>query len=65
MRDAVQVTTLEPDKDIVVELSINDTSEVENLGNNFPRTYFVDALGAMLVFNLTDLNSFQKLSYWK
>ena len=25
MRDAVQVTTLEPDKDIVVELSINDT----------------------------------------
>ena len=37
MRDAVQVTTLEPDKDIVVELSINDTSEVENLGNNFPR----------------------------
>ena len=65
MRDAIQVKTLETDKDIAVELSINDTSEVENLGNNFPRAYFVDALGAMLVFNLTDPNSFQKLSYWK
>ena len=65
MRDAIQVKTFETDKDIVVELSINDTSEVENLGNNFPRAYFVDALGAMLVFNLTNPNSFQKLSYWK
>ena len=65
MRDAIQVKTLETDKDIVVELSINDTSEVENLGNNFPKAYFVDALGAMLVFNLTDPNSFRKLSYWK
>ena len=65
MRDAIQKKILEPEKDIIVELAINDTSEVENLGNNFPRTYFVDALGAILVFNLADQNSFQKLSYWK
>ena len=65
MRDAIQTKIIEPDKDEVVELSINDTSEIENLGNNFPRSYFIDALGAFLVFNLTDLNSFQKLSYWK
>ena len=65
MRDAIQTKIIEPGKDEVVELSINDTSEIENLGNNFPRSYFIDALGAFLVFNLTDLNSFQKLSYWK
>ena len=46
------------------ELSINDAKEIENT-NKFPNDYKRDAHGAILVFILTDENSFQKLSYWK
>ena len=64
MRDTVKIKMYEVDKNLTAELSIKDTTEVENLGK-FPREYFNDAHGAILVFNLTDPQSFEKISYWK
>ena len=64
IQDAIKNKKFEVDKNLTAELSISDTSEVENLGK-FPREYYNDAHGAIIVFSLTDLNSFQKLSYWK
>jgi len=62
--DAVKIKRYDVDKNLTAELSINDTTEVEKL-DKFPKTYYKDAHGAILVFNLTDQNSFEKLSYWK
>lgn len=62
--DAVKTKRYEVDKNLTAELSIHDTTEVENLGK-YPREYFNDAHGAILVFNLTDPNSFERMSYWK
>ena len=64
IRDAVKVKKYEVDKNLTAELSISDTCEVENL-DTFPREYFTDAHGAMLVFNLTNPKSFERLSFWK
>ena len=49
MRDIVRTKRYEVDKNLTAELSIHDTTEVENLGK-FPRDYFNDAHGAILVF---------------
>jgi len=62
--DAVKIKRYDVDKNLTAELSINDTTEVEKL-DKFPKTYYKDVHGAILVFNLTDQNSFEKLSYWK
>lgn len=62
--DAVRTKYYDVDKNLTIELSINDTTEVENLGK-FPKSYYKDAHGAIIVFNLTDANSFEKISYWK
>jgi small GTP-binding protein len=64
IRDAVYNKKYDVDKNLTVELSINDTSEVENL-QKYPRDYFNDAHGAILVFSLADHRSFERLSYWK
>ena len=64
VKENVKVKKYEVDKDITAELSIHDTTEFENMGK-FPRSYFVDAHGAILVFNIADLNSFNKLQYWR
>ena len=64
IKDAVQNKKYEVDKNLTADLSINDTSEVENLGK-FPREFFNDSHGAILVFSLTDHRSFERLSYWK
>ena len=64
LRDAVKIKKYEVDKNLTAELSINDTTEVEKLGK-FPRDYYNDAHGAIIVFNLTDPQSFEKISYWK
>jgi Ras-related protein Rab-5C len=64
MRDTVRNKKYEVDKNLTAELAIHDTTEVENLGK-FPRDYFNDAHGAIIVFNLTDPQSFEKLTYWK
>ena len=63
-RDSVFIKKYDIDKNLAVELSINDTSEVENM-QKFPREYFKDAHGAILVFSFADRKSFEKLSYWK
>ena len=64
IKDAVQNKKYEVDKNLTADLSINDTSEVENLGK-FPREYFNDSHGAILVFSLADHRSFERLTYWK
>ena len=62
--DAVRTKKYDVDKNLTVELSINDSSEVENLGK-FPKSYYKDAHGAIIVFSLADQNSFERLDYWK
>ena len=64
IKDAVYNKKNYVDKNLTVELSINDTTEVENL-QKFPREYYTDAHGAILVFSLADKRSFERLSYWK
>jgi small GTP-binding protein len=64
VRDAIHNKKYDVDKNLTVELTIKDTCEVENL-QKFPREFFTDAHGAMLVFNLADHRSFERLSYWK
>ena len=61
--DVVKIKKFEIDRYLSVELDINDTSEVENLGK-YPKSYYTDAHGALLVFSLTDQDSFQKMKYW-
>ena len=58
-RDSVFIKKYDIDKNLAVELSINDTSEVENM-QKFPREYF-----KILVFSFADRKSFEKLAYWK
>lgn len=64
IRDAVYNKKCNVDKNLIVELSINDTSEVENL-QKYPREYYKDAHGAFLVFSFADRRSFERLSYWR
>ncbi len=51
------------DDNLVVELTINDTTEEEKLGK-FTKNYYKDAHGALLVFDLTNQQSFEKLKFW-
>ena len=62
--DAVKIKNYDIDKNLTAELSINDTTEIERT-SIFPKDYYRDAHGAILVFNLTDENSFKRLSYWR
>ena len=48
---------------LTVDLQINDTTNEENLGK-FTKNYFLDAHGALLVYDLTNEQSFHKLKYW-
>ena len=59
--DAVKIKNYDIDKNLTAELSINDTTEIERT-NIFPKDYYRDAHGAILVFNLTDENSFKRLN---
>lgn len=63
-KEAVFNKKCDVDKDVIVELSINDTSEVENL-QKYPKEYYKDAHGAILVFSFADHRSFERLEYWK
>ena len=64
IQDTIKNKKYEVDKDLTADLYISDTTEVEKLGI-YPKEYYKDAHGAIIVFNLTDQNSFQKLSFWK
>ena len=64
MTDSVRTKKYDVDKNLTVELSINDSNEVENL-DKYPKSYYRDAHGAIIVFSLTDPNSFERITYWK
>jgi len=59
----VKSKKVELDKNLTVDLLINDTTEEEKLGK-FTKNYFLDAHGAIIVFDLTNEKSFQKLNFW-
>ena len=54
---------VEIDQYLTVELLINDSTNEEKLGK-FTKNYYVDAHGALLVYDLTNQDSFKKLKYW-
>jgi len=59
----VKPKKFEIDKDLTAELLINDTTNEEKLGK-ITRNYYLDAHGAIIVFDLTNEQSFHKLKYW-
>ena len=59
----VKSKKVECDMLLTVDLQINDTTNEENLGK-FTKNYFLDAHGALLVYDLTNEQSFHKLKYW-
>ena len=53
----------ELDNKTLVELLIKDTTNEEKLGK-FTKTYYKDAHGALVVFDITNHQSFDKVKYW-
>ena len=51
------------DKDLTVDLLIHDSTNEQKLGK-FTKNYYLDAHGAIIVFDLTNQQSFQKVKYW-
>ena len=49
--------------DLIFDLSISDTTNEEKLGK-FTKNYYRDAHGAIIVFDLTDENSANKVKFW-
>ena len=60
---AEQSKTIDIDSNLAVELTIGDTAEEEKLGK-FTKNYYKDAHGALVVFDLTNQQSFQNLKSW-
>jgi small GTP-binding protein len=54
---------VEIDQNLTADLLINDTTNEEKLGK-FTKNYYLDAHGALLVYDLTNEKSFKKLKYW-
>ncbi len=59
----VKSKKFEVDKNLTAELLIHDTTNEEKLGK-ITRNYYLDAHGAIIVFDLTNEQSFLKLKYW-
>ena len=59
----VKSKKVELDQNLVVDLLINDTTSEEKLGK-ITKNYYLDAHGAIIVFDLTNNESFQKVKYW-
>ncbi len=59
----IKTKKVELDQNLAVELLINDTTNEEKLGK-FTKNYYLDAHGAIIVFDLTNNESFQKVKYW-
>jgi small GTP-binding protein len=51
------------DENITAELSIYDTTNEEKLGK-ITKNYYKDAHGAIIVFDLTNKETFNKVKYW-
>ena len=54
---------VEVDKNLSVDLLITDPTNEEKLGK-FTKNYYLDAHGAIIVYDLSNEQSFQKVKYW-
>lgn len=54
---------LELDNNTIANISIYDTIHQEKLGK-FTKDYFRDSNGALIVFDLCNIDSFNKISFW-
>ena len=61
--DDVKIKKVEVDKNLTVDLLINDPTNEEKLGK-FTKNYYLDAHGAVIVYDLTNEKSFQKVKFW-
>ena len=61
--DDIKQKKVEIDKTLTVDLAISDTTNEEKLGK-ITRNYYLDAHGAIIVFDLTNDNSFSKVKFW-
>ena len=61
--DDIKQKKIEIDNTLIVDLAISDTTNEEKLGK-ITRNYYLDAHGAIIVFDLTNENSFSKVKFW-
>ena len=61
--DDIKIKKVEVDKNLTVDLFINDPTNEEKLGK-FTKNYYLDAHGALIVYDLTNEQSFQKVKFW-
>ena len=61
--DDIKIKKVEVDKNLTVDLFINDPTNEEKLGK-FTKNYYLDAHGALIVYDLTNEHSFQKVKFW-
>ena len=61
--DDIKQKKIEVDKTLTVNLSISDTTNEEKLGQ-ITKNYYLDAHGAIIVFDLTNENSFKRVKFW-
>lgn len=59
----VNIKKIDIDDNASAELSIYDTTNEQKLGK-ITKNYYKDAYGAIIVFDLTNKNSFNKVKYW-
>ena len=61
--DDVKSKKVDVDQNLRVELLISDPTNEEKLGK-FTKNYYVDAHGALIVYDLSNEQSFQKVRFW-
>ena len=59
----LKIKNIDVDDNTVAELIINDTTNEEKLGK-ITKNYYKDAHGAIIVFDLTNKPSFNKVKFW-
>ena len=61
--DDIKIKKVEVDKNLSVDLLITDPTNEEKLGK-FTKNYYLDAHGAIIVYDLSNEKSFQKVKFW-
>ena len=61
--DEIKIKKIDIDDNVIAELEIHDTTNEEKLGK-ITKKYYIDAHGAMIVFDLTKKASFNKVKFW-
>ena len=61
--DDTKTKKVEVDQNLRVDLLISDPTNEEKLGK-FTKNYYLDAHGALIVYDLTNEQSFQKVRFW-